>query len=94
MVKMAGEEKASFVGDIRKLLQDVVTPDLKALVTRMDALEKEFRESKSEVKERFAEVKEQFAEVKEQFASRSSFGSCDRSSMTGTSGSSGDSIAF
>lgn len=38
---MAAESATSLVGDLRKLLQDVITPDLKALAARVDGIEKQ-----------------------------------------------------
>ena len=70
---MAGEEKASLVGDLRKLLQDIVTPILRALATRMDTLELQQADLKAELWEFKGAVKGEFrgfrGELKEEFGS-------------------------
>jgi len=43
----------SVVEDTRKLLQDVVTPDLKALSARVDAIERSMKDHFTEVTRRF-----------------------------------------
>jgi hypothetical protein len=51
------------IDDIRKLLQDLVTPDLKALSVRVEALEKRVDTGFADVKEKFADVTQTIADV-------------------------------
>ena len=51
------------IDDIRKLLQDLVTPDLKALSVRVEALEKKVDTGFADVKEKFADVKQTISDV-------------------------------
>ena len=43
----------SVVDDTRKLLQDIVSPDLKALTARVEALERSMKDSFTDVNRRF-----------------------------------------
>jgi len=49
------------VEDVRKLLQDLVTPDLRALAVRVEALEKKIDTGFAEVKETISEMKQSIA---------------------------------
>ena len=51
------------IDDTRKLLQDIVTPDLKALGARVEALEKRVDSGFADVKERFADLKQTIGDV-------------------------------
>lgn len=48
------------VEDVRKLLQDLVTPELRALSARLDALEKSVADSRAEMRDRFEDLKTSF----------------------------------
>ena len=51
------------IDDTRKLLQDIVTPDLKALGARVEALEKRVDSGFADVKERLADLKQTIGDV-------------------------------
>ena len=48
------------VEDVRKLLQDLVTPQLRAISARMDALEKSVADLRAEMRDRFEHLKTSF----------------------------------
>lgn len=52
----------SVIEDVRQVLQDLVTPDMKAIEVRLSALEKKVEENEAHARERHAEV---MAAVKE-----------------------------
>lgn len=55
------------VEDVRKLLQDLVTPELRALSARMDALEKSVADLRSEMRELRSEMRDRFEDLKTSF---------------------------
>lgn len=46
----------SIIEDVRKGIQDLVTPDMRAISARLDMLEKQMAELKSDMKAGFAEA--------------------------------------
>ena len=51
------------IDDIRKLLQDLVTPDLKALSVRVEALEKRVDSGFADLKQTISDVRQTIADV-------------------------------
>jgi len=53
----------SLVEEVRKGIQDLVTPDLRAVIVRLEVVEKQLAEMKGDMKELRGEVKSSFADA-------------------------------
>ena len=55
------------IEDSRKVLQDFLAPELRAISVRLDALEKRFDKLEGNIEKQFASVDRQFANVDQKF---------------------------
>lgn len=64
------DRHVSVIEDSRKVLQDFIAPELRAIDARLTSLEKRFEEAQGENKERFSYIERRFDKMEQQIERR------------------------